>query len=192
MNVPVTRLLPGTMGLCHGTGFAGELIRAATGSWAGHAVLYLGAGQIVQAQPPTASTAQASSHPETIWAWRMWDRLAAGGWTPAEVAAAEAKVVARGHALIGARYDEAAWAGFAAEVLGLRTEQQIGPAYAHDPWRVCSALVYDALTAGGVPLRFVPDDGPGLTADPGTKAVMPPNLVTPGMLLGLAQREEWT
>jgi hypothetical protein len=41
-------------------------------------------------------------------------------------------------------------------------------------------------------MKFIPSDGPGLTARPNTKVEMPPNLVAPGMLLGLAQRLEWT
>lgn len=54
---------------------AGEIIRHATGSWAGHAFLYVGNGLIVQGQPPEAGTAVAASHDDAIWAWRMWDQL---------------------------------------------------------------------------------------------------------------------
>lgn len=57
---------------------------------------------------------------------------------------------------------------------------------------MCSALVDDALTFAGVPLKFVPEDGPGLIAKPDVKVIMRPNLVASGMLLGLAQRLEWT
>lgn len=193
MNVDVAQLQPGVFGVSHGGGEAGEIIRDATGSWAGHAFLYLGGGQIVQGQPPRAGTASADSHSDAIWAWRMWDQLkAADGWTSEQVAAAQARVTARGRALIGTSYDFPAYLAFAAEVLHLRTAGQLAGWFAADRNRVCSALVDDAVTFGGVSLEFVPEDGPGLTADPGTKVAMPPNLVAPGMLLGLAQRREWT
>jgi hypothetical protein len=185
-------LQPGVFGVSHGGGVAGELIRHATGSWAGHAFLYLGDGLIVQGQPPQAATAPAASHGDAIWAYRMWDQLRRdAGWTDARVREAQARVVQRGHGLIGCTYDWAAYAGFALEVLKIRDQDELDPAFAHDGYRVCSALVDDAETFGGVPMEFVPADGPGLTAHPDVKAAMPPNLVAPGMLLGLAQRMDW-
>lgn len=190
-NVDVSKLTPGVFGVSHGGGIAGALIRSATGSWAGHAFLYLGDGLIVQGQPPKAATAPADSHGDAIWAWRMWDALRASGWTAERVSAMQEDVVARGRALIGCDYDYPAYAGFAAEVLHLRTGAQLALDFARDGWRVCSALVADALHAGGVPLDFIPSDGPGIIAGHG-QADMPSNLVAPGMLLGLAQRLEWT
>lgn len=190
MNVDVSKLQPGVFGVSHGGGTAGELIRHATGSWAGHAFLYLGDGLIVQGQPPQAATAPADSHGDAIWAWQMWARLQADdGWTPQQAGQAQAKVVARGRQLIGCAYDFEAYAAFALMVLKIRSADQLAPLFARDAWRVCSALVYDAETFGGVPVEFVPEDGPGLVTDDGLKV---PNLVTPGMLLGLAQRKEWT
>lgn len=191
MNVGLDKLTPGVFGISHGSGVPGEIIRAATGSWGGHAFLHLGSGVIVQGQPPRAGTAAADVHPDAIWAWRMWDQLQAGGWTAEQVAQAQAKVVLRARAEIGVRYDYPAYLGFELEVLHLRTRTQLAAEFARDGYRVCSALVADALTAGGVPLAFVPSDGPGITGDPAVKVVMPPNLVAPGMLLGLAQRLEW-
>lgn len=190
MNVDVSRLQPGVFGVSHGGGLAGELIRHATGSWAGHAFLYLGGGLLVQGQPPAAATAPADSHGDAIWAWQMWDKLMADdGWTADQVSAAQARVVARGHALIGCRYDFEAYAGFALEVAKLVSAAQLDPVFSHDGYRVCSALVDDAETFGGVPMEYVPADGPGVTAG---GAMIAANLVAPGMLLGLAQRKEWT
>ena len=192
MNVGVDKLTPGVFGVSHGSGMAGELIRHATGSWAGHAFLYLGNGLIVQGQPPQAGTAAAASHDDAIWAWRMWDQLkAVNGWTDAQVSAAQAKVVGRGYALVGTAYDWPAYVAFSLEVLHLRNEDQLADWFRQDGYRVCSALVDDALTFAGVPLNFVPEDGPGLVAKPDVKVAMPPNLVAPGMLLGLAQRLDW-
>ena len=95
------------------------------------------------------------------------------------------------HALVGCAYDFEAYAGFALEVLKLRDASQLSPVFSHDSYRVCSALVDDAEVFGRVPMVFMPEDGPGLTAHPDTKVIMPPNLVAPGMLLGLAQRLDW-
>lgn len=189
MNVDVSKLTPGVFGVSHGGGTAGELIRTATQSWAGHAFLYLGDGLIVQGQPPAAATAPAGSHGDAIWAWQMWGKLQSDdGWTADQVSAAQAKVVARGHALIGCAYDFEAYAAFALMVLKIRNADQLAPLFGRDAWRVCSALVDDAETYGGVPMEFVPDDGPGITA--GTQMIKA-NLVAPGMLLGLAQRKNW-
>jgi hypothetical protein len=193
VNVEVDQLAPGVFGVSHGSGMAGEIIRHATGSWAGHAFLYLGNGLIVQGQPPQAATAAATSHHDAIWAWHMWDQLkAVNGWTDAQIKEAQAKVVGRGYALVGTAYDWPAYVGFSLEVLHLRNEEQLAGWFQQDGYRVCSALVDDALTFAGVPLDFVPDDGPDLVTDPKKKVAMPPNLVAPGMLLGLAQRLSWT
>lgn len=192
-NVPAAKLEPGTYGLSHGGGTAGELIRTATQSSVGHAFLYLGDGLIVQGQPPQSATAPADSHTDAIWAHRMWDQLRDGqGWTYDQAAEAQAKVVARGRQLIGVAYDFEAYGAFTLMVLHIRNVNQLAALFHRNAWRVCSALVYDAVTFGGVPMEFVPSDGPGLTSDPDKKADMPPNLVTPGMLLGIAQRLDWT
>ena len=192
MNVEVSQLTPGVFGVSHGGGVAGELIRSATGSWAGHAFLYLGNGQIVSGKPPRAVVEPADTYPDAIWGWRMWDALMASQpWTGQQAAVVMDAVVARGFSLVGTDYDFLAYAGFAAEVLHLRTESELTPDFTHDNWRVCSALVADALLTGGVPLDFVPEDGPGLVRADSVKVKMPPNLVAPGMLLGLAQRSEW-
>src|SRR5437016_620630 len=47
-------VLPGCYGVSHGAGITGELIRHATESWAGHAFVYVGNGQIIEAAPPYA------------------------------------------------------------------------------------------------------------------------------------------
>lgn len=193
MNVDITKLTPGVFGVSHGGGMAGELIRSATGSWAGHAFLYLGNGVLVSGQPPKAVQEPADTYPDAIWAWQMWDKLQASGtgWGSDRISVAMAAAAARGRALVGESYDWPAYVAFAAEVLHLRNEEQLAGYFAHDPLRVCSGLVADALGTAGVPLDFDSEDGPGLMKDPGTKVTMPPNLVAPGMLLGLGQRLEW-
>lgn len=191
MNVEIDKLQPGVFGVSHGSGLGGTIIRDATGSWAGHAFLYLGEGKMVEGTSPKSRIVPADSHPDAIWAWRMWDQLATSGWPAAKEIAAVKAVVARGNALVGDSYDWAAYLAFTAMVLKLRTGQEMTADFSHDTMRVCSGLVADALTAGGVPMDFVPEDGPGLIAHPGQKTKVPVNLVAPGMLLGLAQRKEW-
>lgn len=192
-NVPVSKLEPGTFGMSHGGGTAGEMIRHATGSEVGHAFLYLGNGMIVQGQPPQAATAPAGSHADAIWAHGMWDWLRDDQhWSHSQVTASQAAVVARGRALIGCSYDFEAYAAFTLMVLHLRNADQLAGQFRRDAWRVCSALVADAEWTGKVPLDFVPSDGPGLIAHPDHKVVMPPNLVAPGMLLGISLRLGWT
>jgi len=192
VNTPVSTLQPGIFGVSHGSGLGGMVIRDATGSWAGHAFLYLGNGMMVEGAPPEARIVPAGKYDDAIWAWRMWDELkTARGWTDDAGTAAQLAVVARGHGLVGTGYDWPAYIGFAAEVAHLRNGVQLDPAFSHDSYRVCSALVADAEEFGGVPLNFVPEDGPGLIASPGTRVAMPVNLVAPGMLLGIAQRNDW-
>lgn len=193
MNVGIDRLEPGTFGLSHGGGSAGELIRTATQSDVGHAFLYLGGNVIVQGQPPVAALAAADSHQDAIWAYRMWDWLRdTEKWSEDKTKTAQAAVVLRGHALVGVSYDFEAYAAFTTMVLKLRNADQLAPLFARDAWRVCSALVADALSFGRVPLQFVPSDGPGLIAHPEQKVTnLPPNLITPGMLDGISQRLGW-
>ncbi len=191
-NVAIDRLTPGVFGVSHGSGVGGEIIRHATGSWAGHAFLYLGNNMLVEGAPPEARLAKADKYDDAIWAWRMWDQLAVvDNWGPDQVGIARNKIVARGHALVGLPYDWPAYIGFSLEILKLRSQEQMSPFFQHDTYRVCSALVDDAVTFGGVPLNFVPFDGPGLASNPKVPVAMPPNLVAPGMLLGLMQRLDW-
>lgn len=192
MNVDLSKLSPGTFGVSHGSGMAGEIIRHATGSWAGHAFMYVGNGMLVEGQPPKARMIPAGAYGDALWAWRMWDQLAAGGWAPQAIPAGQHTTADRARTLVGTGYDWPAYLAFSLEILHLRNEEQLAGFYGHDPMRVCSGLVADALDEAGVPLAFVPEDGPGLIANPAAKVtVMPPNLVAPGMLLGLAQRSEW-
>ena len=61
------KVLPGCYGLSGGGDIAGELIRHATRSWAGHAFIYVGDGQIVEAVPPAVRLARAASRPDAVW-----------------------------------------------------------------------------------------------------------------------------
>jgi len=132
-------VLPGTYGVSHGSGITGELIRHATESWAGHAFVYVGNGQIIEAMPPVARVSAADTHPDAVWNVRY----------PLTDVQRDA-IVARAHALVGCPYDYPAYVGFALEVLKLRNGQELDPVFREDRWRVCSALVADCYTYAGL------------------------------------------
>jgi uncharacterized protein YycO len=154
---------PGCYGVSHGGGITGELIRHATESWAGHAFVYVGNGQIIEAAPPYARVASAASHPDAVWnvRYRLTD-------------AQRDAIVARAHALVGTPYDYPAYVGFALEVLKIRTGAELDPVFRQDHWRVCSALVADCYAFAGLHLEA------------GLKY---PNLISPADLYNLIAQE---
>ncbi|MGH3151405.1 MAG: hypothetical protein ACRDOB_11850 [Streptosporangiaceae bacterium] len=133
---------PGCYGVSHGSGITGELIRHATESWAGHAFVYVGNGQIIEAAPPVARVSSAASHPDAVWNVHY----------PLTDPQRDA-IVARAHALVGCPYDYPAYVGFALEVLKLRSGQELDPVFKEDHWRVCSALVADCYSYAGLNLE---------------------------------------
>lgn len=154
---------PGNYGVSHGTGLAGELIRHATESWAGHAFVYVGQGMIVEGTAPCTRLAPAASHPDAIWNLRE-------DLTQAQRDA----IVARARALVGDTYDWPAYVGFALEVLGLRSGKQLADVYKHDHWRVCSADVADCYAAARIDL---------------TDGLDYPNLISPADLYNRIARQ---
>ena len=132
---------PGNYFVSHGSGLAGELIRHATESWAGHAGLYVGDGMIIEAAPPATRIAPAASRPGAVW----------NDAEPLTQAQRDA-IVTRAHALVGTPYDYPAYIGFALEILKLRTGQQLAAEFRRDRWRVCSADVADAYAFAGIDL----------------------------------------
>lgn len=129
----------GSYGVSHGSGLAGELIRHATASWAGHAFVYIGNGLIVEAAPPIARVSPADSHPDAVWNAR-------------ETLTTDQRltIIARAHALVGTHYDWPAYVGFALEILKLRSGAQLDATFKQDQWRVCSALVADCYAQAGI------------------------------------------
>lgn len=156
-------VLPGCYGVSHGVGLVGELIRHATESWAGHAFVYIGNGQIIEAAPPVARIAAAASHPDAVWNvhYPLTDDQ-------------RDKVCARAHALVGCPYDYPAYVGFALEVLKLRSGAQLDPVFREDRWRVCSALVADCYEFAGADLE---------------EGLKYPNLISPADLYNMIAHE---
>jgi uncharacterized protein YycO len=156
-------VLPGTYGVSHGSGITGELIRHATESWAGHAFVYVGNGQIIEAEPPCARVSAADSHPDAVWDVR--EPLTS---TQRDM------IVARAHALVGCPYDYPAYIGFALELLKITNGQELDPVFRDDHWRVCSALVADCYSYAGIDL---------------TAGLKYPNLISPADLYNRIAQE---
>jgi uncharacterized protein YycO len=133
---------PGCYGVSRGSGLIGELIRHATESWAGHAFVYVGNGQIIDATPPAAKVSAAASHPDAVW----------NAHYPLTGPQRD-DIVARAHALVGTPYDYPAYVGFALELLKISSGQQLDPVFGEDHWRVCSALVADCYAYAGLDLE---------------------------------------
>ena len=135
-------VLPGSYGVSHGSGITGELIRHATESWAGHAFVYVGNGQIIEAMPPVARVSAAASHPDAVWNVRY----------PLTDAQRD-RICARARALAGRPYDYPAYTGFALKVLKIGDGAELDPVFKADHWRVCSALVADCYAYAGIRLE---------------------------------------
>lgn len=156
------QVLPGCFGVSHGAGITGELIRHATESWAGHAFVYVGNGQIVEAAPPAARVSPAASHPDAVWNVRF-----------PLTAAQRDKICARARALVGCPYDYPAYVGFALKVLKIRSGAELDPVFKADHWRVSSALVADCYAHAGIRLAGLKD----------------PNLISPADLYNIIARQ---
>jgi uncharacterized protein YycO len=133
------KVLPGCYGVSHGGRITGELIRHVTGAWGGHAFVYIGNGQIIEAAPPVVRLAPASSHPDAVWNANY-----------PLTGLQRDKICARARALAGCPYDYPAYVGFALKVLKLRDGAELDPVFKADHWRVCSALVADCYAYAGI------------------------------------------
>jgi hypothetical protein len=133
------KVLPGCYGVSRGSRITGELIRHATGSWAGHAFVYIGDGQIVEAAPPVVRVARAASHPDAVWN---------AGYPLTGIH--RMRICARARALAGCPYDYPAYVGFALKVLNLRDGAELDPVFKADHWRVSLALVEDCYAYAGI------------------------------------------
>jgi hypothetical protein len=134
-------VLPGCYGVSHGGEITGELIRRATTSWAGHAFVYVGDGQIVEAVPPAVRVVTAASRPDAVWNLR---------YPLTDVQ--RATICVRARALVGCAYDYPAYTGFALKVLKVDDGAELDPVFKADHWRVCSSLVAECYAYAGIRL----------------------------------------
>lgn len=161
-NVPLPSQ-PGTWGVCPGQGPVAAIIRHATSSWAGHAVMYVGGGQIIQAHWPKVGIAAA---PISNVIWATGQPL-----TPEQRTA----VVSRAHQLVGDGYDWLIYPFLALAVFDAAITSNVSRLFASDKWRDCSGMIEDCDATAGAPMF------PGPV----------PNFVTPAMLMELGAEKGW-
>lgn len=133
------KVLPGCYGVSHSGEITGELIRHATG----HAFIYVGNGQIVEAAPPAVRAAPAASHPDAVWHvhYPLTD-------------VQRARICIRARALVGGAYEYPAYTGFALKVLKISDEAELDPVFKADHWRVSAELVADCYAYAGIRLAL--------------------------------------
>lgn len=144
----------GDFGVVRTNGFLGRLIRVVTRSSVNHAFVYVGGGQIVEAEPAGARLAPVSEYPTIVWA----------GWPltgPQQTAVADAA-----RSLLGTPYS---WVDCAAIGVAKLFGEHVPPAVRRRLNRkdrlMCSQLVDYSYQLGGVTLfpdgRYDGDVSPG-------------------------------
>jgi hypothetical protein len=141
----------------------GAVVRHATDSPVGHAVMYIGKGQIVQARYPKVVVSDAPTS-NIIWAYGQ-------PLTPGQ----RELIVARALQLVGDGYDVAAFPFFIAAVFDAVVLKDEAPLLNKDHFRVCSAIIADCDSFAGAPITQLPD----------------PNLVRPSDLMNVGLVEGW-
>jgi hypothetical protein len=156
---------PGTWGVCHGTGLIAAVIRHATSSWAGHAVMYVGNGQIVEATWPKVRIASAPTN-NVIWA------------TGQVITSDQRRVIAdEAMHLVGRQYDAVAYPFLIADMLIAALTQDANRLFANDRWWDCSGLIEHCDAVAGIPM--FPESGGSA------------HFVTPSQLMVLGAQEGW-
>ena len=179
-------LLPGTWGVAHGSGFMGDLIRGVEAgesistrfpdgdreaAWAGHVFVYVGGGQIVQAEWPKVVLSPATSHGDAIWA--------AG--QPLTIDQ-RSRGVSAVMTLVGTRYDAIAYAYFLAKLAEIPVTHDYGELAAEEAKAgpICSGVMVREQEAMGVDL------GPLKAA-----AIQSPDFVSPADCLRWGLDSKW-
>jgi hypothetical protein len=162
-NVPFPQ--PGTWGICPGVGPIAAIIRHATASWAGHAVMYVGNGAIVQATWPRVKLSPVPVN-NVIWA--------TGQTLTAEQ---RIKIVARAKSLVGDGYDWLIYPFLLADVFDAAITRDVSRLFKNDKWLDCSGLIEDCDAIAGAAMF------PGGSGSE--------HFVTPAMLMNLGVQEGW-
>jgi uncharacterized protein YycO len=154
---------PGTLGVVHGVGFIADVIRRATESWAGHAVMYVGNGQVVESTWPKVALNNAPTN-NVVWANK-------------QVLSDEQRIaiVNAAKILVGDHYDWTVYPALVAAVFYAAATKDLSHLFANDKWWDCSGLVAHCDKAAGIDLF------PGID----------PHLVTPAQLMNLGTQEGW-
>jgi hypothetical protein len=163
-NVPYPPLA-GTWGVAHGSGPFASVIRMATQSWAGHAVMYVGGGMTVEARWPKVKY-DAAPRENVIWA------------TGQPLTVAQRTVAAKtAMNLVGGGYDLAVYPALMLALFKASLTKDLTSLFNSDKWWDCSALVEhcDAVAQAAM--------------FPGT--VGSEHFVTPAMMMNLGVQKGW-
>lgn len=155
---------PGVWGVVPGVGPVAAIIRHATESWAGHAVMYVGNSQIVQATWPKVILSPAPTS-NVIWATGQ----------PA-TAGQHSNIASYAKTLVGTRYDIMAYPALIAAIFDAALTKNLSHLFGNDKWWDCSGLVEECDDMAGIPM--FPSD-------------ISAHLVTPAMLMDLGVRKGW-
>jgi len=155
----------GVWGVCPGQGPIASLIRHLTASWAGHAVMYIGNGKIVEATWPKVRLSPAPTN-NVIWAT---------GQPLSSTQFDSAGRVAR--MLVGSGYDLFVYPFLAAAVASATITRRVSPLFNSDRWWDCSGLIEHCDAVAGAPMF------PG---DAGSQ-----HFVTPSQLMTLGAQKGW-
>jgi len=161
-NVPFPQ--PGTWGVCPGVGPIAAIIRHATASWAGHAVMYVGKGQIVQATWPKVKL---SAAPTNNILWATGQPLTDNQ---------RAVICMRASQLLGDGYDWIIYPFLLAAIFDAAITKDVSRLFHSDKWRDCSGLCEDCDNVAGA--SMFPDS-------------IYPDFVTPAMLMNLGAQKGW-
>jgi hypothetical protein len=162
-NVPWPKQA-GTWGVAPGAGLVASVIRHATESWAGHAVMYVGGGKIVQARWPKV---QVSDAPYQNIIWANGQPLTAIQRTA---------VCARAMALVGDGYDILVYPFLVAAFFNVAATRDATSLFTSDRWWDCSGLVEECDSAAGAPMFSSSDSA---------------HFVTPAQLMVLGAKSGW-
>jgi uncharacterized protein YycO len=161
-NVPFPKK-PGTFGVCHGVGLVADIIRRATESWAGHAVMYVGNGQIVQATWPKVQLDAAPTN-NVVWATKQ-------DLTDEQ----RTTIVTTAKGLVGDSYDWTVYPALAAALFYAAATKDLSHLFSNDKWWDCSGLIAHCDAAAGFNID----------------ASIDPHLVTPAELMQLGTQDGW-
>ena len=140
----------GDYGVVYTQGIFGKLIRLGTISRWNHALIYIGNGQVIEANPKGIQVSPLSKYPEGTIAWNQHENL-----TPEE----RTVIVGEAHKLVGKPYDFFTILVLALRILGLKllSNMSLLRRLAENDGFICSELVDHCYDVAGVNLSDKPD-----------------------------------
>jgi len=140
----------GDYGVVYTHGFFGKLIRLGTLSRWNHAVIYIGNGQIIEANPQGVQISPVTKYPEGTIAWNKHEGLNIDQRTA---------IVAAAHKAVGQPYDFFTILVLALRILGIKllSNMYVLRRLAEKDGFICSELVDHCYDQAGVTISDKPD-----------------------------------